>query len=366
MGFAETLKDWTKHALNQRAACKDEASVKNALVVPFIHNVLEFNVFNLKEVLPEHLCVFGLGKTDRVDYATFLDEKLVMIIECKGGADVTLNEKHFAQLKQYYAACETKNLIGILTNGIEWRFFFDLINSCQMHPDPFLLFHADNFGKKEDVDLLEMLTKPKFNKAAISRRIIEIQRIKRVKDELEKWLNSLPDDFVTLMAKRFEKGKIGPKVKRRYRGYLKAAVRGYLTDQIEKYLPTTGQTKVFYQEKTVETPTDSVAKESASVSGQLHVESVISTPGFVEKPANGGPTEDIKPAIESGDGSAVQPDEERRKIKASDLAADIKSGMSFQAVMGKYAISSTKLSEFLHHLVYKGLLRNEDLPEQTL
>lgn len=67
MGFVDSLKSWADHAFKQCAGCMDEASVKNALVEPFISDVLGFYVHDLNEVKAEHLCSFGPGKTEKVD-----------------------------------------------------------------------------------------------------------------------------------------------------------------------------------------------------------------------------------------------------------------------------------------------------------
>jgi len=367
MGFADTLSEWADQALKQRADCTDEYKVRNGLVEPFIHNVLGFNVFNLKEVVPEHLCAFGPGKTDRVDYATFLDGKLVMIIECKGGVDAALNKKHVAQLKQYYAACETKGLVGVLTNGIQWQFFADPTTPCQMHTDPFLIFLADNLGKTEDIELLEKLTKPKFDPLAVNTVIKGRQIIEGMKAKLGEWLTTPPDYLVRLMGRDFVGGKIGKIMLEEYRGYFNAAIRRYLDDYIEKRLPTTGLGKAIPQGEAARMRIDPAAISGATLAGQTaHVEGVILPPDFVEEQALTEQTEHVNPVAEPSHGVEGEQSKPPRSIKAADLVKDIRSGMSFYDMSEKYGISVAKLSEFLHHLVYKGMLKNEELPEQTL
>jgi len=367
MAFADTLSEWADQALKQRADCTDEFKVRNGLVEPFIHNVLGFNVFNVKEVVPEHLCAFGPGKTDRVDYATFLDGKLVMIIECKGGVDATLNKKHVAQLKQYYAACETKGLVGVLTNGIQWQFFADPTMPCQMHTDPFLVFHADNLGKTEDIELLEKITKPKFDLPAINTVIRRRQIIEGMKAKLGEWLATPPDYLVRLMGRGFVDGKIGKIMLEEYRGYLNAAIRRFLDDYIEKRLPTTGQAKAIPQDEGARMRIDSAAITGATLAGQTaHVERGTLSDDFVEEHALDEQTEQVKSITENSQGGEGEESKPQRSIKAADLVKDIRSGMSFGDMSGKYGISAAKLSQFLHHLVYKGMLSNADLPEQTL
>lgn len=272
-----------------------------------------------------------------------------MIIECKGGVDVTLNRRHIAQLNQYYAACKTKGLVGVLTNGIQWQFFADPNVPCQMHAEPFLVFDAGDLGKRENLDLLEKLTKPKFDPPAINTIVKRAQVVEGMKAQLGQWLTSPPDDFVTLMAKPFVLGKIGKNIKEEYRGFLKTAIRRYLDEYVEGRLPTTGPMR-------------------ATVASQNVRESVTLTPGFAGGQTLDEPTEEATPVTapsQAVEGEQFKPTKPRT-IKGADLVNDIRSGMSFDAMSEKYGVSAGKLSQFLHHLVYKGMLRNEELPEQTL
>lgn len=71
-----------------------EEATKHALVMPFIYQVLGYNVFDPAEVVPECTADAGTKKGEKVDYAIMADGKPVMIFECKGTAANSLRTQH--------------------------------------------------------------------------------------------------------------------------------------------------------------------------------------------------------------------------------------------------------------------------------
>jgi len=104
------------------ANIKTEEATKNALVMPLL-NILGYNVSDPTEVVPEFTTDYGTKKGEKVDYAIFREGKPVILIECKS-IDVDLDTVHASQLFRYFTVSEAK--IGILTNGIVYRFFTDI------------------------------------------------------------------------------------------------------------------------------------------------------------------------------------------------------------------------------------------------
>ena len=141
-----------------------EEATKNALVMPFIR-ALGYDVFNPKEVVPEFTADVGTKKGEKVDYAVKVDEQPVMLFECKhAGANLSVN--HASQLFRYFHVTDAR--IGVLTNGIVYRFFTDLEESNKMEERPFLEFDVLDYDeqqieelkklRKESFDLEEMLS----------------------------------------------------------------------------------------------------------------------------------------------------------------------------------------------------------------
>lgn len=68
-----------------------EEATENALIMPML-NALGYNVFDPTEVVPEFVADVGTKKGEKVDYAIFLDGKIMLLVECKAaGSQLTLN-----------------------------------------------------------------------------------------------------------------------------------------------------------------------------------------------------------------------------------------------------------------------------------
>ncbi len=101
---------------------RTEEATKHALVLPFLA-ALGYNVFDPTEIIPEFVCDVGTKKGEKIDYAIMRGDKPVMLIECKQ-ASANLDEAHFGQLLRYFHVTSAR--VGVLTNGIIYRFFTDL------------------------------------------------------------------------------------------------------------------------------------------------------------------------------------------------------------------------------------------------
>jgi len=98
---------------------------------------LGYDVFDPEVVVPEFTSDVGIKKGEKVDYAIKINSKIMMLIECKPSR-TDLSKEHASQLYRYFSVTESR--FGILTNGIEWRFFTDLDAPNKMDAKPFLYF----------------------------------------------------------------------------------------------------------------------------------------------------------------------------------------------------------------------------------
>lgn len=101
--------------------------------MPFI-NALGYDVFNPLEVVPEMTCDIAMKKGEKIDYAIMKDGEPILLIECKHWAqDLKLHDN---QLMRYLNVSKAK--FGLLTNGIIYRFYTDLLEPNKMDDKPFL------------------------------------------------------------------------------------------------------------------------------------------------------------------------------------------------------------------------------------
>jgi predicted type IV restriction endonuclease len=134
MDFIDQIQELAARIPKLRENIKTEEATKNALVMPLI-NILGYNVFDPREVVPEYTADFGTKKGEKVDYAIFKDGGPVILIECKN-IDADLDREHASQLFRYFSVTDAK--IGILTNGIIYRFYTDLDSPNKMDDKSFL------------------------------------------------------------------------------------------------------------------------------------------------------------------------------------------------------------------------------------
>ena len=130
------------HALAERARSIDintlqtEEAAKTSLVLPFIQ-ALGYDIFDPTEVVPEFTADHGLKQGEKVDYAVISAGKAALIFECKKANDV-LDINRASQLSRYFAQTDAR--IAILTGGVHYKFYSDLIEPNKMDLEPFLEF----------------------------------------------------------------------------------------------------------------------------------------------------------------------------------------------------------------------------------
>ena len=150
--LAETAKRVTQ-------TLETEEATKTALILPFLM-ALDYNVFDPTEVVPEYQADVGVKSHERVDYALLRDGQPIILIEAKQ-VDVKLDDKrHLTQLFRYWNATPAK--VGILTNGIEYRFFGDTDQDNLMDESPFLTINITKMSPR-DVASVSAFSKYNYN-----------------------------------------------------------------------------------------------------------------------------------------------------------------------------------------------------------
>jgi predicted type IV restriction endonuclease len=74
MAFSDGLASTAKKIRDLKDSVATEEATKNAFIMPFISNVLGYDVFDPSEVLPEFVTDVGIKKGEKVDYATGPEE----------------------------------------------------------------------------------------------------------------------------------------------------------------------------------------------------------------------------------------------------------------------------------------------------
>ena len=207
MEFTEKLNALSTKIRQQIEVINTEEATKTAFVMPFIHNVLGYDVFDPSEVIPEFVCDIGTKKGEKIDYAIMKNNDVQILIECKKIGE-PLNINHASQLFRYFHVTNAR--ISILTNGQIYRFYTDLDAPNKMDEKPFL--EVDLFDIDENVvPELKKLTKSSFDLESIINAAGELKYVSQIKRILHSQLNNPEDDFVKFFASRVYDGMLTQK-----------------------------------------------------------------------------------------------------------------------------------------------------------
>ena len=198
MDFTERLNVLSVKIKQQINAITTEEATKTAFVMPFIHNVLGYDVFDPSEVTPEFVCDVGTKKGEKIDYAIIKNNEVQILIECKKIGE-PLNINHASQLFRYFHVTNAR--ISILTNGQIYRFYTDLDAPNKMDEKPFL--EIDLLDIDENIiPELKKLTKASFDLESIINAAGELKYVSQIKKIIHIQLNNPEDDFVKFFASR--------------------------------------------------------------------------------------------------------------------------------------------------------------------
>lgn len=232
MEFEEKLAGMAAKIRQQKSAIQTEEATKNAFVMPFIQNVLGYDVFDPREVVPEFICDVGTKKGEKIDYAILKDGQIQILIESKKIGE-PLNINHASQLFRYFHVTTAR--ISILTNGQVYRFFTDLDAPNKMDEKPFLEFDLLDIDDHV-VPELQKLTKTAFDVDSIISAAGELKYVGQIKRVLAAQFSEPDDDFVRLFASRVYEGVITQKVREQFAQLTRKATAQFLGDQINDRL----------------------------------------------------------------------------------------------------------------------------------
>ena len=188
----------------ENAPSTEEEGTKHALILPLIR-ALGYNDSDRAEVVPEF--IVDRRSNERVDYAIISGDAPVIVIECKA-ASVNLSDRRVSQLNRYFNATSAR--IGILTNGIEYRFFSDFERPNLMDQDHFWEIDVENL---EDGDLEQLQTL--FGKGfSVEETLDSASRLKDIgmmATVLKAQYNQPDENFVKWLAGAAYSGRSAPR-----------------------------------------------------------------------------------------------------------------------------------------------------------
>lgn len=254
MDFKDQIKQLGDRVSKMKERILTEEATKNAFIMPFIQS-LGYDIFNPMEVVPEFIADIGIKKGEKVDYAILKDDHPIILIECKHwSADL---DPHNSQLFRYFHTTTAK--FGILTNGIVYRFYTDLIETNKMDEKPFFEFRIDDI-KESQVEKLKEFHKSYFNLESIINTASELKFMSELRNRIVSEISEPSDEFTRYFAKNVYPSMVTAKVLEQFKGLVKRSFNQYINDAINERLKSALATE---QQKA-----DEVAKEELTVSSE--------------------------------------------------------------------------------------------------
>lgn len=240
--------------------------------MPFIKS-LGYDPFDPREVVPEFTSDHGTKKGEKVDYAIRVDGKPVMLFECKH-AGATLNTDHADQLFRYFHVTEAK--IGVLTNGITFKFFTDLEEENKMDQRPFLTFDLLQVDQSK-VEELKRLRKSSFDLEDMLSAAHDLKYRKALLEYLRDQWDEPQEEFVRFMTGRVYDGRITQNVRDQFRGIVHDALRQFVSDKIRGRLSTA----LAEEEADIPAPAESETEGGSGSSEETLPEGVVAKEGDI-------------------------------------------------------------------------------------
>lgn len=233
MDFKDQVVRLSDNIKKQKDKIATEEATKNAFIMPMIA-ALGYDVFNPFEVVPETDCDLIKKKGEKIDYAIMKDENPILLIECKHcKQDLNL---HDTQLQKYFVASKAR--FGVLTNGIEYRFYTDLEKINIMDEKPFLIVNMLDLSDA-DIEQLKKFHKSYYNEEDVLSTANELKYTTEIKSILNNEFASPTAEFVRFFARQaYTSGQITSKVIDMFTPLVKKSITSVINDIISDRLNT--------------------------------------------------------------------------------------------------------------------------------
>lgn len=252
MDFKDLIKQLGDRVVKLKDQVNTEEATKNAFIMPFIRE-LGYDVFNPLEVTPELVADIGMKQGEKIDYAIMQNGLPIILIECKHHAS-PLNVNNASQLFRYFHT--TKAKFSILTNGIEYRFYTDLVEPNKMDEKPFFSFNITDI-KDNQIEELKKFHKAYYDFDNIVNTASELKYTNELRALLSAEFANPSPDFVKHFAKQVYPGMITAKVLEQFTNFTKKSIQQNISDLITDRL------------KTALTKEDEVSKEQEALQAAI-------------------------------------------------------------------------------------------------
>lgn len=230
MDFKDEIRLFGDKVEKLKSQIQTEEATKNAFIMPFI-KTLGYDVFDPFEVMPEFIADIGIKKGEKVDYAILKDGHPCILIECKHWGENL--DPHNSQLFRYFHTTAAK--FGLLSNGIVYRFYTDLVEPNKMDEKPFFEVNVTDI-KDNQIEELKKFHKSYFNVESIQTTASELKYMNELKALISTEFQNPSEAFVRLFGKQIYRGLLTSKVIEQLGALTKRSIQQYINDLITERL----------------------------------------------------------------------------------------------------------------------------------
>lgn len=231
MDFADRIRELASRVPRQLDRVASEEATKNALVMPFL-SALGYVVFDPAEVTPELHADVGTKKGEKVDYAVLRDGQPILLMECKT-CNQGLDGCHASQLYRYFSVTAAR--IGVLTNGVVYRFFSDLDEPNKMDAKPFLEIDLLDLSEAQTSEL-KKFTKSEFSLDRILDSASDLKYKGEIKKILAQEIVQPSEELVRFFTSRVYSGRLTRAVREQFTEITRSAVQDFIRDRVRERL----------------------------------------------------------------------------------------------------------------------------------
>jgi hypothetical protein len=220
-GYIKRVRELAEHVRG------NEQATKQSLIGP-LFTLLGYDLTDPRECIPEYRADFGKERSVKpVDWAFFLNGRPVFFVEAKEAYRKLAG--YDEQLADYFAKSPEVKL-GILTNGVQWRFFTDVVHQNVMDKEPFLKWDVLS-DEKPPIDFLTVLQKAQFNSQLIRAFAEQRRNQNLLLDEISRLLEPSAE-FVKLAVSNIDTRRLTEKIVEDWKPILASALQEWVKQRM--------------------------------------------------------------------------------------------------------------------------------------
>lgn len=220
-GYAKRVRELAEHVRG------NEQATKQSLIGP-LFTLLGYDLTDPRECIPEYKVDFGKDRSVKpIDWAFFQNGRPMFFVEAKEASRKLVG--YDEQLADYFAKSPDVKL-GILTNGVQWRFFTDVTHQNVMDREPFLKWDVFS-DERPPLDFLAVLQKSQFNSQLIRAFAEQRRNQNLLLNEISRLLEP-SSEFVRLAVSNIETRMLTEKVIESWKPVLASALEAWVKQRM--------------------------------------------------------------------------------------------------------------------------------------